>query len=78
MLKFIGPEIVVGEPFTFTYGQPFQWDFRFDAQARAYGDLLAPNESTAVVSYAWGGLAGLAPGATVTSCSGVNWSAAAP
>jgi hypothetical protein len=39
VLKFIGPEIVVGEPFTFTYGQPFQWDFPF---RRASAGLRRP------------------------------------
>ncbi len=70
---FSGPSIRVGDAFTFTYGEPFTFRIRFDAQARAEGGTGSPHQATAVLNWSWDGLAGLAPGATVTSCSGVNW-----
>jgi hypothetical protein len=71
--SFTGPAILVGEAFTFTYGEPFTFSLRFDAQARAEGGTGAPHQAATALTWTWDGLAGLAPGATVESCSGVNW-----
>lgn len=63
----------------FTYGTPFRMGYTIQTLVITdAGALSATSAGNASIGFRWMGMTGLAPGATLTSALGVNWSIAIP
>lgn len=72
------PTVRTGPLVSFTFGAPFSLFYSIQALAVNRAQTTSSSSAQSSITYRWLGMTGLAPGATVSSASGVDWSRAAP